>query len=260
MSYPAIVYNIMLSSPSDAKKERKILRDAIYKWNDANKNIGIILYPVDCDHNVPATSGGCGQDIINNSIVKSSDWLVAVFKDTYGSPTGREDSGTVEEIKLFKNLKRENPISIYFYKNTQDRKIKRFKERIGKDCLWKEYTNKRDLKDKFFIHISQIVFTYPCFKERPFDPWERIEKNADMLLIIMGNNKASEITFLTLLEEPIIQIGNFKFFGCKRVLNLLCDRGHLKQVDKEGERFQLTLEGRKRIDELQKHFIGEYIS
>ena len=54
MSYPAIVYNIMLSSPSDAEKERNVLRDCVNRWNDSNSaHNEMVLLPLDCANNVP---------------------------------------------------------------------------------------------------------------------------------------------------------------------------------------------------------------
>lgn len=96
----------MLSSPSDAVGERKLLRDCVNSWNDIySKDREMVLLPLDSEHNVPCVAAGKGytrgQDVINEHIVKRSDWLVAVFKNNFGSSTGKEDSGTIEEIKLF---------------------------------------------------------------------------------------------------------------------------------------------------------------
>ena len=73
MSYPAIVYNVMLSSPSDAEGERKTLRECVNRWNDTNSEHNeMVLLPLDCTNNVPSVSAGTedprGQAVVNKYI------------------------------------------------------------------------------------------------------------------------------------------------------------------------------------------------
>ena len=36
MSYEALVYNVMIASPSDVNEERRTIREAIFEWNYKN--------------------------------------------------------------------------------------------------------------------------------------------------------------------------------------------------------------------------------
>ena len=55
MSYLAVVYNVMLSSPSDAEEEREILRDCVNRWNDVHSERSeMVLLPLDYKKNVPS--------------------------------------------------------------------------------------------------------------------------------------------------------------------------------------------------------------
>lgn len=255
MSYPAIVYNVMLSSPSDAGDERKLLRECVNRWNDSHSEHNeMVLLPLDCDNNVPSISAGIedprGQAVVNSRIVDPSDWLVVVFKNTFWSPTGREESGTIEEIKLFRQTKPQNPISIYFYKETDSEKVKQYKaEFFG---YWKEYSDASDLESKFSIDILQIVFKDKCFQKKLVDSKARIEERAQVLLFAAFEDKQNLILVYRLLNyEMRIETNSCKYVGYEIAFERLCKRKHLEQVDQKGELFKLTDLGKQEVESLK---------
>jgi len=252
MSYPAFVYNVMLSSPSDAEKERALLRSCVNRWNDSNAaHNEMVLLPLDCTNNVPCVSAGAddprGQAVVNKYIVEPSDWLVVVFKNTFGSPTGREDSGTIEEIKVFRQTKPQNPVSVYFYESTQDEKVKQYKtEFFG---FWKEYKDEADLEKKFSNELSQVVFNDKCFQKKLAESRQRTEERAQILLmrVAVDTNNLIAVSRLT-AQELIIATNGLECVGYERAFELLCKRGHLEKVDPKGETFRLTDPGRREVE------------
>ena len=235
MSYPAIVYNVMLSSPSDAEKERALLRNCVNRWNDINSaHNEMVLLPLDCVNNVPCVSAGIddprGQAVPNKYIVEPSDWLVAIFKNTFGSPTGREDSGTIEEIKVFRQSKPQNPYSVYFYEHTQDEKVKQYKTEFS--GYWKEYKDEADLEKKFSNELSLVVFNDRCFQKKLTESRQRIEERAQILLMRAAKDAKNLVMVSRLTaQELIIITDGLECAGYERAFELLCRRGHLEKAD-----------------------------
>lgn len=240
----------MLSSPSDAENERKLLRDCINKWNDSNSEHNeMALLPLDCENNVPSISAGTedprGQAVVNKRIVEPSDWLVVIFKDSFGSPTGKEESGTIEEIKLFRQRKPRNPISIYFYKSTQDERVKQYKSEFH--GFWKEYLDVGDLEKKFSVDISQVVFKDDCFRKKLVDSKARIEERAQILLFAVGEDKQNLVFVSRLMGQELkIETNRCKYGGYEMAFELLCKRRYLEQKDNKGA-FTLTELGKQEI-------------
>ena len=66
--------------------------------------------------------------MINNYLLGQSDWLIAIFKDKFGTSTGKAESGTLEEIELFLKFEPRRPVSIYFYLESQNEKVRQYKK------------------------------------------------------------------------------------------------------------------------------------
>jgi hypothetical protein len=100
MTYEARVVKVMIASPSDVSEERQIVREVLNEWNYVqSEDRRLVLLPVGWEtHSTPAM-GDRPQAIINDQVLKGCDLLVSMFWTRIGSPTGKEASGTVEEIK-----------------------------------------------------------------------------------------------------------------------------------------------------------------
>ena len=113
MPFEAIVYKVMIASPSDVIRERKIIREILAEWNTINsESRGIVLLPVGWDTDVSPSMGEHPQKIINKQVLKDCDLLVGVFWTRIGTPTEEYFSGTVEEIE--EHLKSGKPAMLYF--------------------------------------------------------------------------------------------------------------------------------------------------
>lgn len=112
MSYSATIFKVLIASPSDVPEERQAIASALHDWNSLHgEEQSKLLLPVMCEtHSAPAM-GDRPQAIINEKVVKSCDMLIGAFWTRLGSPTGVEESGTVEEIKWF--LGQKEPVMLY---------------------------------------------------------------------------------------------------------------------------------------------------
>ena len=113
MSYPAMVFRVMIATPSDVQAERGIIRDAIHEWNIMHSTTArVVLLPIGWEtHSVP-TIGERPQEALNEQMVRDCDLLVAVFWTRLGTDTGKAESGTVEEINEHVNAGK--PAMLYF--------------------------------------------------------------------------------------------------------------------------------------------------
>lgn len=100
MAYAAIVFKVMLALPIDVQEERNVAREVIWKWNNLHSDSKqIVLMPVAWETHVAPTFGDRPQAIINKQILDECDLLIGIFWTRAGTPTGKEVSGTIEEIK-----------------------------------------------------------------------------------------------------------------------------------------------------------------
>lgn len=163
------VFKIFISSPSDLKKERKLLKAAIEEIPLQEGRLRAVMWEDD----LPSITTDDAQAEINK-LLKECDIVCGVFKSKFGSPTERFDSGTVEEIEL--NIELKKPVMLYFLdttissSETNDKeleemlKIMRFKEKYKKRGIYHDCSNideivKRFLKKDIEANIKKIPST-----------------------------------------------------------------------------------------------------
>ena len=165
MSFSATVLNVLIASPSDVPEEREAITESLYEWNALNSQTsGFVLLPVRWEsHSAPAM-GDRPQGIINDQVVRNCDMLIGAFWTRLGSPTGIEESGTVEEIKWF--LKQQKPVMLYYSKKQVDldlidtqqlEKLKDFKKSIRDKGRQEQYTNVDELKMKLLRQLTIVL-------------------------------------------------------------------------------------------------------
>lgn len=165
MSFSATVLNVLIASPSDVPEEREAITESLYEWNALNSQMsGFVLLPVRWEsHSAPAM-GDRPQGIINDQVVRNCDMLIGAFWTRLGSPTGIEESGTVEEIKWF--LKQQKPVMLYYSKKQVDldlidtqqlEKLKDFKKSIRDKGIQEQYTNVDELKMKLLRQLTIVL-------------------------------------------------------------------------------------------------------
>jgi hypothetical protein len=158
----------MIGSPADASEERQAITDAILRWNAVNRDKGIIVEPVKWETHATPGLQGRPQGMINAELVPISDLLVAVFRSRAGSPTGKELSGTVEEIREFMRLGKH--VLLYFYEGDvpiskvdpdQLSTINAFKKEIQQHGLTASYRSIGELREHIICHLTSVVAKLP---------------------------------------------------------------------------------------------------
>lgn len=165
MPFSATVYNVLIASPSDVPEERDAIAQALHDWNALNaQEEGMILQPVKWETHSAPGMGNRPQEIINNQVVRGCDMLIGAFWTRLGSPTGIEESGTVEEIKWF--LSNKKPVMLYFSKAQADldtidldqlKKLKEFKASIRDRGIQEEYRTCEELRTKLSRQLTIVM-------------------------------------------------------------------------------------------------------
>ncbi|MFE8712563.1 MULTISPECIES: hypothetical protein [Aeromonas] len=165
MPYSATVFNVLIASPSDVPNERQAIAESLHEWNALHsEDTGKVLLPVMWESHSAPSMGDRPQGIINELVVKSCDMLIGAFWTRIGSPTGIENSGTVEEIKWF--LKQKKPVMLYYsdapvqpskIDNSQLEKLEEFKTSIRNQGIQESYSTVEELKTKLSRHLTILT-------------------------------------------------------------------------------------------------------
>ena len=92
-------YNIVASCPSDMVGDREKLQNAVAIVNEQNAHFRQMHFDIKHWQKDVLFGVGDPQLIINNSIIKNADMVIALFGSRLGAPTARATSGTIEEIE-----------------------------------------------------------------------------------------------------------------------------------------------------------------
>ena len=166
MAYQATIIPVMIASPGDVSEERNVIREVLHDWNDINAVASnTMLSPVGWDTHSSPELGARPQELINSRILKDCDLLVGVFWTRLGTPTGKAESGTVEEIE--EHIKAGKPAMIYFSSkpvapesidSNQYAAVQEFKTRCRELGLVEQFDDTNEFKSKFSKQL-QITLT-----------------------------------------------------------------------------------------------------
>lgn len=165
MSYVATILNVMIASPGDVTDEPDIVRAVVHEWNVINaEDRAQVLVPTGWDTHSSPEMGDRPQGVIKEQILKNADLLIAVFWTRLGSPTGKAESGTVEEIE--EHLAQSKPAMIYFSSvpvraDTVDRQqydaLLAFKQTCSARGLIETYESLAEFRDKLTRHLALTI-------------------------------------------------------------------------------------------------------
>jgi hypothetical protein len=156
--------NIAIASPGDVTGEREAVPKVFTRWN--NRNEHVTLHPVMWESASVPTLGDHPQHILDESIVKKSDLLVAILWSKLGTPTPTAPSGTVEEIREFIKIKGPKRVMLYFctrdlpYNTTNPAdlaQLQDFKAEMRSQGLYHEYTTVEQLERDLYLHLDAKV-------------------------------------------------------------------------------------------------------
>ena len=160
MPFRPTAYRVFVASPSDVTNERRTVRQVIFDWNDLYARSNVVLLPITWETHAQLQMGGRPQDLLNEQLLVDADILVGVFWTRLGTPTGRAESGTVEEIEEF--LRRGKPVLLYFSRAPvppdrvdpeQYRKLREFRSACRRRGIVWDYDSVEQLGDLVHRHL-----------------------------------------------------------------------------------------------------------
>ena len=165
MAYQATVYRILIASPSDVADERRAIPGILQQWNRDNSfHLKTVLEAVKWETHCTPEMGDRPQEIVNRQVVRDCDVLVGVFWTKLGSPTGKAESGTVEEIQEF--IATGKPAMLYFSKvpaaladvdMEQWKRLQSFQSECQSKGLVYAYETLDELRDLLRSHLGRTV-------------------------------------------------------------------------------------------------------
>lgn len=100
MAYSSTTLSLLISAPSDIPSEDlDLIRRVVNQWNASyGRAFSLTVLPVSWTENAVSQFGDRAQVSINQQLVDTSDFAIAVFNRRLGTATGEAKSGTAEEI------------------------------------------------------------------------------------------------------------------------------------------------------------------
>lgn len=171
MPITAKIYRILIASPGDVIEERNIIEERINHWNKLHSEAeGITLLPKRWETDAtPDLNGENAQVIVNRQIVDGCDLLIGIFWTKLGTPTGRSDSGTAEEIERVRSAGKR--CLLYFsdklvspsqhnpseYKRLQEYKDNHIKNSRGMYGNFNDLNNLKETIDQDLIKVVREI-------------------------------------------------------------------------------------------------------
>lgn len=77
MTFDAKVCRVLIASPSDVERERRLIRQTIYEWDDLHSaDMRAVLLPILWETHARPDLGDRPQELINRQIVRGCDILI----------------------------------------------------------------------------------------------------------------------------------------------------------------------------------------
>lgn len=276
MSYRANVLKVMIASPSDVGKERRIAREVIGEWNFIHsEDKAIVLMPVGWETHSSPSMEGRAQEVINKQILEDCDLLIAIFWTRIGTPTGESESGTVEEIN--KHIRADKPVMIYFSSvpvvpdsvdSEQYSILKDFREDLKRRGLIDSYESPSEFREKLARQLAQTVirkFT-DITEEAPIDfgvaeATKKTSLSDDAAALLMSAVQEGNGTIMSIrtMGGLSMQAGNKQFIEhgnprsearWKKALEELDEFDYVRDSGYKGEIYEVTADGYDVADDL----------
>ncbi len=282
MAYKATVIPVMIASPGDVADEREIIRSIIHDWNDVNAEASaVVLAAVGWETHSSPELGTRPQELINKRVLKNCDLLIGVFWTRLGTPTGKSQSGTVEEIE--EHVEAGKPAMIYFSSKPvapesidaeQFAQVQEIKKKWQREGLIETYEN----LDEFRTNLSkqlQLTLNKNEYLNSLFESTEvhvatdnlansdsqqqyTLSEEAKTILKAAASSEDGTILKLVMMCGRIIQAGGESYGGgpgreatkWEAALEELESYGLVVGRGYKGEVFELTHEGWKVADAL----------
>jgi len=165
MSTRAIVYRVLIASPSDLNDDRERMVELFHEFNSLHVDEGIVFLPLLWEVDSVPEMGDRPQSILNRQLLSKADLLFAMFWTKLGTSTGVAVSGTAEEIQEFVKAKKPAAVYICNAKTSPDKIIpeqisalKTFKQSLFSSGVIGSYSTPEELKtelNKFLLKAKR---------------------------------------------------------------------------------------------------------
>ena len=244
--------NIFIASPGDVKEERGIVREICDELNRSTllKPFGISFEATGWEDAFP--SPGRPQEVINK-LVDECDIFVCIFHKRYGTPTGEEESGTLEEfLNAYDSWKEYKKPHIMFYfkkveigsssdlKDPQLIKVFDLKEKIVNEklLLFDEFSTPDEFREKIKGNLEK--WTVDNSKG-----WEKIGDKVEKAF-------EEDKVFRSYLQAVLIEHRHLPTQGFETTLRvpIELERVYINmKAQIHTHEYDLTLKGKKKMEE-----------
>ncbi len=162
MPQQGLIFRALIASPSDCVKERKIIPEVIGAWNAVHSiDRSTIVEPVLWETHSRPAFGDRPQELLNQQLVKNCDLVIGAFWTRLGTPTGKAESGTAEEIEQFRSEGK--PVLLYFSSAPampesidpdQYKALVEYKKKLSSSGLYSTYESLADFRDQLQRHFA----------------------------------------------------------------------------------------------------------
>jgi len=249
MPYNARILQVMISGPSDTSDLLNSAERTITHWNSLHGfNRKILVNPMHWTRNTLAQAGKRAQDFINQDILFNSDALIAIFKNRFGSDTGKYFSGTLEEIE--ESIKLGKQTMVFFSDEDVPRslsgssdlnQVEDFKRNYF--GYYKTYLSKDDFSNKLRDQIDLWINKLETIGEKYFELKKEIisDDEQDYYNILDQINRNNGlIQYFKSSQGDTISIGDknrfdqfsnrVEFANMKSIIQELVEKGLLEQI------------------------------
>lgn len=171
MPREALIYDILLSCPSDVTDLKDIVKECIEDFNRIYGSINNVKLELKhWSSDAFPQSGKSAQELLNTQFIHNCDACIALLGNRFGSPTDKYDSGTEEEIEYMISSKKQ--VFMYFIERKVDpstidfeqySKVLEFKKKYSNDskgiyCIIKDNNElKKQLTNHLGLYFLQLV-------------------------------------------------------------------------------------------------------
>ena len=207
------ILQVFVASPSDLADERASLEDIIKEYNITwSQNLGIGLDLVRWETHAHPGFDKDPQAVLNKQLPADYDIFIGILWTSYGKPTGRAGSGTVEEFEHAYKRHSTDPDSInilFYFKDApvspshvdakQLESVQEFKEKLGdRGGLYWEFRSLSEFQKYVRIHLNKVAQKWKERLESGRSANQYVASNDEQVALSPQNMKLVEIEE----EEP----------------------------------------------------------
>lgn len=171
MPKAATVLRVFVASPSDVSEERQRLNEVVSAVNSGFATTGVRLELIRWEQDASPSLGEDAQSVINEQLLTDYDIFVGIMWNTVGSPTGRAESGTIEEfenaLRRFQEDAAEPKVMMYFKDSVplsmdeidpnQLTRVREFRSRVKDLGLYHTFNSPRDFAAAVQVHLTKLM-------------------------------------------------------------------------------------------------------